>query len=56
MQLTSGNKLSWLVTVWNALPKELDVSDDEWNDICTAMSWIAEEFGLDDCDILDACE
>lgn len=45
MELTAGNKESWLLTIWKNLP----VPEDEarWDDICTAMAWIAEEIGVD---------
>jgi hypothetical protein len=40
--------------VWNALegyredciPEGDDLYDEQWNDICTAMAWIAEELEI----------
>lgn len=53
MTLTHGNKASWLETIWvalechreNSIPEGVDDYDAEWNEICTAMAWIAEELG-----------
>jgi hypothetical protein len=49
--LTHGNKASWIATVWNTLEMwhgdELDPEDrEQWDDICTAMAWIAEELNV----------
>lgn len=54
MDLRSNNPVSWLDTVWNALegyredciPEGDDLYDEQWNDICTAMAWIAEELEI----------
>lgn len=49
--LTYGNRESWLETVWEALHayREGDpgVTDETWDEICTAMAWVTEELGLD---------
>jgi hypothetical protein len=58
MALKKANKYSWMMTLWTALHEVEPQSDgtrangdiisfDEWDDICTAMAWIAEELGLD---------
>ena len=49
--LTHGSRASWLNTIWNALEvwhgDELDPEDrEQWDDICTAMAWIAEELNV----------
>jgi hypothetical protein len=57
-KLTANNMDSWFETVWNALhdyreqcaPAEIDglqfpENDEAWDDICTAMAWIAEAAG-----------
>jgi hypothetical protein len=49
--LTHNNKASWIATVWNTLEMwhgdELDPEDrEQWDDICTAMAWIAEELDI----------
>lgn len=56
MSLISGNKSSWLVEIWDALedfrdtciPEGDPLNDARWDDICTAMAWIAEELGIPD--------
>ena len=50
MKLTSSNMDSWFETVWEALWEAQDCADpiyapDRWDDICTAMAWIAEAAG-----------
>lgn len=53
MHLTYSNRVSWLETIWLALDEYNDSQDktDEtemrWDDICTAMSWIADEMGVE---------
>ena len=54
MDLKANDPVSWLVTVWDALegyrenciPEGHDLYDEQWNDICTAMAWIAEELEI----------
>lgn len=54
MDLKANDPVSWLVTVWDALeeyrddciPEGHDLYDEKWNDICTAMAWIAEELEI----------
>lgn len=54
--LKFNDTTSWLDTVWSALhgfrdqciPEGQLVHDAQWSDICTAMSWIAGELGLED--------
>ena len=59
-KLTANNRDSWFETVWNALhdyreqcaPAEIDgipfpENDEAWDDICTAMAWIAEAAGYE---------
>jgi hypothetical protein len=50
MKLTANNMDSWFGTVWEALWEAQDCADpiyppDKWDDICTAMAWIAEAAG-----------
>lgn len=50
--LTHGNRASWLDTIWNALDVwhggELNPENrEQWDDICTAMAWIAEELNVE---------
>lgn len=50
MQLTHGNRASWLKVLWDALYEqcmECKPDDARWDDICTAMAWVTEELGLD---------
>jgi len=54
MKLTANNKASWLSTVWASLEEWQDVyeggrvdHEERWDDICTAMAWIAEELGVE---------
>ena len=53
-ELTALNKAAWLSTVWTALEEwqdeyegraavGTDTYEQRWDDICTAMAWIAEE-------------
>lgn len=48
--LTYNNRTSWVETVWEALHayREGDnaVSDETWDDLCTAMAWIEEALGF----------
>jgi hypothetical protein len=49
--LTRDDYASHLETIWDALagyrenciPEGSTEYDDEWNEICTAMAWIAED-------------
>lgn len=57
MTLTRADRASWLETVWNALHRfqEDCLPTDEaydhiWDDICTAMAWIAEELNVEKTD------
>jgi|TARA_R110000737_G_scaffold20201_3_gene38535 hypothetical protein len=46
---------SWIECIWDALsgyredciPESDSTYNEEWDDICTAMAWITEEFNLD---------
>jgi hypothetical protein len=51
MMLTYGNKASWLNTIWTAIGKMTPENDDEWDNICTAMAWIAEELDVEQEDL-----
>ena len=52
--LIHGDKQSWLDTLWDALGNHRETCipegdpeyDAEWDDICTAMAWIAEELDV----------
>lgn len=56
VKLTYSDRESWLETIWDALQEFRDVNipegnpthDEQWDDICTAMAWIAEELGVSD--------
>lgn len=54
MQLTRGDRESWIETVWEALHEWQDehegrnpaggtTFEERWDDICTAMAWIEEQ-------------
>jgi len=48
MKPTANNMDSWFDTIWQALWDGQDkeaYSDERWDDICTAMAWIAEAAG-----------
>ena len=49
MHLTYGNPVSWLETIWLALDehREMHNDDERWDDICSAMTWIAESMGIE---------
>ncbi len=62
MKLTANNKAAWLATVWEALHDwEADheyrnaaggeTFERRYDDICTAMAWIAEELGVEQEDV-----
>ena len=45
---TARDMNSWFETVWDALWEGQDreaYSPDQWDEICTAMAWIAEAAG-----------
>lgn len=52
-------KMSWMKTIWDALEQYREncipdhVYDDEWDEICFAVQWVAEEVGIDPDDLLD---
>ena len=47
VMLTHGSKESWLETVWQTLePYQDDIADEVWDELCTAMAWIAEELNV----------
>jgi len=59
MSPTANDPKSWLQTVWagleshreNCVPEGADpMYDEEWDNICTAMAWIAEAVGVDPTD------
>lgn len=54
--LTSNNVGSWFDIIWEALHEWQDAHEgraavgtetyeERWDDICTAMAWLAEELG-----------
>ena len=53
--LTRIDRQSWLQTVWAALEpsdpdnagKDINWDAVDWDDVCTAMAWIAEALGQD---------
>jgi hypothetical protein len=54
-ELTANDPKSWLQTVWgmvDAYHDELgrEPPEEDWDDFCTAMAWIAEELGVDPTD------
>jgi hypothetical protein len=54
MELTHGNRASWLKVLWDALHDPCDPDDARWDDVCTAMAWVTEELGLDPLEVCDA--
>ena len=43
------NKQKQLNTIWSALQGAREskiLSDDHWDNICTAMAWITEDLGI----------
>jgi hypothetical protein len=52
--LTYNNKASWLNTIWAALG-DLDIYDAgdqaQWDNVVTAMAWIAEELDVEQEDL-----
>jgi len=58
MKLTANNKASWIFNIWTALEELQDIKvivdncdQQRWDDICTAMAWIAEELEVNQEDI-----
>ena len=57
--LTHGDPVSWLDVLWEALwgfrddciPEGDPMYDEQWDNICTAMAWIAEEIGVEEKDL-----
>lgn len=46
--LRANDAQSWFNTIWDALDLVAgNVSQDEWDDIATAMAWIGETLGVD---------
>lgn len=49
MELTYGNEVSWIKTIWDALD-EVDlreiIGDKRMDDVCTAMAWVSKELGV----------
>ena len=45
--LLSYDKETWLDTVWIALHTlhKNQITEESWDDVCTAMSWIEKELG-----------
>jgi hypothetical protein len=42
--LTRNNPQSWFNTIYNALDLVIDqIPEDQWDDVATAMAWVAEE-------------
>jgi len=53
-QLTAGDPTSWVSTVWDALHNTLDDgtwTDEQVDEVNTAMAWIAEELGVKQEDV-----
>jgi hypothetical protein len=57
--LTHGDRVAWLDVIWEGLwgfredciPEGDPLHDEQWDNICTAMAWIAEELGVDGKDL-----
>jgi hypothetical protein len=52
MELRRNHTNSHLEAIWNGLHKARTpwddvITEDEWDDICTAMVWITEDLGVD---------
>jgi hypothetical protein len=48
---TSNDQQSWINTIWESLDEAqlyVPFSDEEWDEICTAMMWITEDLGCVD--------
>ena len=54
-KLNANDKDTWVKTIWNALDNyrftrdilNAPIDDAAWDDICTAMAWIAEDMEVD---------
>lgn len=49
MDLKRYDIVTWIDTVWEGL-NTLDMdqlSEESWDDVCTAMSWITEKLGYE---------
>ena len=47
-ELRANDPQTWFNTVWAALDLVADrISQDEWDDIATAMAWIGETLEVD---------
>ena len=55
MNLTYDNTASWIDTVWAALEKlpQDALSDDQRDDLNTAMAWLSESLGVPTVDELE---
>jgi hypothetical protein len=50
-KLNANDKATWIKTIWDALDDHREtcnllnapIDDAAWDDICTAMAWIAED-------------
>ena len=62
MKLTSLDKAVWLSTIWTALEEwqdeyegraavGTDTYEQRWDDICTAMAWLAEDLDVNQEDV-----
>jgi hypothetical protein len=49
--LAYNNKASWLNLIWDALGKMTPENDEEWDNIRTAMAWVAEELDVEQEDL-----
>ena len=52
MKLNANDKATWIKTIWDALDDHRETCDllnatIDWDDICTAMAWIAEDMEVD---------
>jgi hypothetical protein len=61
-ELTYGNNASWIATIWKVLDvmspdsESYTVSEDEWDEICTAMAWIQAEIGVGNITDFPECD
>jgi hypothetical protein len=51
-KLNANDKATWIKTIWDALDDHRETCDllnapIDWDDICTAMAWIAEDMEVD---------
>ena len=49
MDLKRYDIVTWIDTVWEGLHAlDMDqLSEESWDDVCTAMSWITKELGYE---------